>query len=129
MKNLMKTLVLPKLASFFQTPVIYHKLIKTVGIGESFLADKIKDWEASFAGTNAISSTNSGDTERTTLVLFISLELVDKIALAPPNDTSQVLILSPFFLKCLYSSAICFTLGQGKKCFKSFEGGDSYLRF
>jgi nicotinamide-nucleotide amidase len=45
MKNLMKTLVLPKLASFFQTPVIYHKLIKTVGIGESFLADKIKDWE------------------------------------------------------------------------------------
>ena len=47
MKNLMKTLVLPKLASFFQTPVIYHKLIKTVGIGESFLADKIKDWEES----------------------------------------------------------------------------------
>ncbi|WP_420387701.1 competence/damage-inducible protein A [Roseivirga sp.] len=45
MKNLMKTLVLPKLANFFQTPVIYHKLIKTVGIGESFLADKIKDWE------------------------------------------------------------------------------------
>lgn len=47
MKNLMKTLVLPKLSSFFQTPVIYHKLIKTVGIGESFLADKIKDWEDS----------------------------------------------------------------------------------
>lgn len=45
MKHLMKTLVLPKLANFFQTPVIYHKLIKTVGIGESFLADKIKDWE------------------------------------------------------------------------------------
>lgn len=45
MKNLMKTLVLPKLAKFFKTPVIYHKLIKTVGIGESFLADKIKDWE------------------------------------------------------------------------------------
>lgn len=47
MKNLMKTLVLPKLAKFFKTPVIYHKLIKTVGIGESFLADKIKDWEDS----------------------------------------------------------------------------------
>lgn len=45
MKNLMKKLVLPKLASFFQTPVIYHKLIKTVGIGESFLADIIKEWE------------------------------------------------------------------------------------
>lgn len=47
MKNLMKTLVLPKLAKYFKTPVIYHKLIKTVGIGESFLADKIKDWEDS----------------------------------------------------------------------------------
>ncbi|HEY9116774.1 MAG TPA: competence/damage-inducible protein A [Roseivirga sp.] len=45
MKNLMKKLVLPKLAAFFQTPVIYHKLIKTVGIGESFLADVIKEWE------------------------------------------------------------------------------------
>ena len=46
MKNLMKQLVLPKLSRHFQTPVIYHKLIKTVGIGESFLADIIKDWEA-----------------------------------------------------------------------------------
>ncbi|OEJ99744.1 competence/damage-inducible protein A [Roseivirga misakiensis] len=45
MKNLMTTKVLPKLQTTFQTPVIYHKLIKTVGIGESFLADKIKDWE------------------------------------------------------------------------------------
>ncbi len=45
MKNLMKKHVLPKLTEFFNTPVIYHKLIKTVGIGESFLADKIKDWE------------------------------------------------------------------------------------
>ena len=46
MKNLMNTKVLPKVREFFHTPVIYHKLIKTVGIGESFLADKIKDWEA-----------------------------------------------------------------------------------
>lgn len=45
MKNLMTTQVLPKLQTVFQTPVIYHRLVKTVGIGESFLADKIKDWE------------------------------------------------------------------------------------
>lgn len=45
MKHLMKQLVLPKLSAFFQTPAIYHRLIKTVGIGESFLADKIKSWE------------------------------------------------------------------------------------
>ncbi len=45
MKNLMKTHVLPKLQEVFQTPVIYHRLVKTVGVGESFLADIIKDWE------------------------------------------------------------------------------------
>tara|TARA_A100000171_G_scaffold48816_1_gene56829 strand:- start:117 stop:1364 length:1248 start_codon:yes stop_codon:yes gene_type:complete len=45
MKNIMKEFVIPKIREFFQTPVIYHKVIKTVGIGESFLAEKIKDWE------------------------------------------------------------------------------------
>ena len=45
MKNLMKESVIPKIRNFFNTPVIYHRVIKTVGIGESFLADKIKDWE------------------------------------------------------------------------------------
>lgn len=45
MKNLMKKHVLPKLQEVFHTPVIYHRLVKTVGVGESFLADIIKDWE------------------------------------------------------------------------------------
>ena len=45
MKTIMKEAALPKLREFFYTPVIYHKLVKTVGIGESFLADKIKSWE------------------------------------------------------------------------------------
>ncbi|WP_323757229.1 competence/damage-inducible protein A [Roseivirga sp.] len=45
MKNVMKEFVIPKVRDFFQTPVIYHKVIKTVGIGESFLAEKIKIWE------------------------------------------------------------------------------------
>lgn len=45
MKKLMKDFVLPKLPSLFPLPVIFHKVIKTVGIGESWLADLIKDWE------------------------------------------------------------------------------------
>lgn len=45
MKKLIKDFVLPKLSTVFELPVIYHKLIKTVGIGESWLADLIKDWE------------------------------------------------------------------------------------
>jgi len=45
MKKLMKDFVLPKLPEIFELPVIYHKVIKTVGIGESWLAALIKDWE------------------------------------------------------------------------------------
>lgn len=45
MKKLMKDFVLPKLPELFTLPVIYHKVIKTVGIGESWLADLIRDWE------------------------------------------------------------------------------------
>lgn len=45
MKKLMQDFVLPKLPEIFSLPVIYHKVIKTVGIGESWLADLIRDWE------------------------------------------------------------------------------------
>lgn len=45
MKRMMTDLVIPRLKKTFETPVIHHKVIRTIGIGESFLAEKIKDWE------------------------------------------------------------------------------------
>jgi nicotinamide-nucleotide amidase len=45
MKNLITHHVLPRLRDRFQMPVIRHKIIRTVGIGESFLAERIADWE------------------------------------------------------------------------------------
>ncbi len=45
MKRMMKDTVIPKLQKCFKTDVIFHKVIKTIGIGESWLADEIKDWE------------------------------------------------------------------------------------
>lgn len=45
MKRMMTDLVIPKLKKTFSTPAIYHKVIRTVGIGESFLAEKIAEWE------------------------------------------------------------------------------------
>ncbi|BDD08361.1 CinA-like protein [Fulvitalea axinellae] len=36
--------VIPELKKHFELPAIAHRIIRTVGIGESFLADKIKDW-------------------------------------------------------------------------------------
>lgn len=47
MKAMMEKLVLPKVAKHFETPTIVHKVIKTVGIGESYLSDLIQDWELS----------------------------------------------------------------------------------
>lgn len=47
MRKLMKDFVLPKLPEIFTLPIIHHKIIKTVGIGESWLADLISDWETS----------------------------------------------------------------------------------
>jgi nicotinamide-nucleotide amidase len=47
MKLMMKDLIVPKLKLRFITPTIHHQVIRTVGIGESFLADKISSWENS----------------------------------------------------------------------------------
>jgi nicotinamide-nucleotide amidase len=47
MKRMMTDIVIPKLKKKFATPIIHHKVIRTVGIGESFLAEKIADWENS----------------------------------------------------------------------------------
>jgi len=45
MKKMMTEQVIPKLKATFHTPSIYHKVIRTIGIGESFLAEKISTWE------------------------------------------------------------------------------------
>lgn len=46
MKYLMENKVIPKIKEKYELPVIYHKLIKTIGIGESWLSDKIAGWES-----------------------------------------------------------------------------------
>lgn len=45
MKRMMSDIVIPKLRKTFSTPTIHHKVIRTIGLGESFLAEKIADWE------------------------------------------------------------------------------------
>jgi PncC family amidohydrolase len=47
MKGLMIDEVIPKLKQSFTLPAIVHKTLFTAGQGESFIADKIKDWEES----------------------------------------------------------------------------------
>ncbi len=44
MKGLMEEAILPRIEKEFHTSPIFHKIIKTSGIGESWLADKIQPW-------------------------------------------------------------------------------------
>jgi nicotinamide-nucleotide amidase len=45
MKGMMNLTLLPKLKEHFKTPIIFHKVIRTIGIGESYLAEMIETWE------------------------------------------------------------------------------------
>ena len=45
MKKLMQDEVLERLKRKLDLPFIHHRWVHTIGIGESFLADKVKDWE------------------------------------------------------------------------------------
>ena len=46
MKGLLVEKVIPKLKEHFVMPAIVHQVVFTAGIGESMLADRIKEWEA-----------------------------------------------------------------------------------
>jgi nicotinamide-nucleotide amidase len=45
MKNVFEQEILPKLLSHFKVTPYINKVVMTTGVGESFLADRIKDWE------------------------------------------------------------------------------------
>lgn len=45
MKGMMTDYVIPKLQQYFTFPFIDHRTLLTANIGESFLAEKIKEWE------------------------------------------------------------------------------------
>jgi nicotinamide-nucleotide amidase len=46
MKGLMSEEILPRLSAIFELPNILHRTLLTAGAGESFIAEKIQDWEA-----------------------------------------------------------------------------------
>lgn len=45
MKAMLKNEIIPKLQEQFHLPSVVHKVVRTIGIGESWLAKKIADWE------------------------------------------------------------------------------------
>lgn len=47
MMAMMENHVIPELAARFSLPRVFHSTLLTVGVGESFLSDLIRDWELS----------------------------------------------------------------------------------
>ena len=47
MKAMMTNHVIPKLIEQFNIPVVEHRIIRTIGIGESWLSEKIQPWQDS----------------------------------------------------------------------------------
>lgn len=45
MKNMMTSTILSKLQDQFDLPFIRHRVLRTIGIGESWLAERIEQWE------------------------------------------------------------------------------------
>ena len=83
MKNLMKVEVLPRLKQKFKLPFILQKTILTYGLGESFLADKIKDLEESLPENMSLAYLASPGRVR----LRIMARGKNEIALAEKIDT------------------------------------------
>jgi nicotinamide-nucleotide amidase len=52
MQGMMEDVGLPKIAEHFERPQIIHRTVLTIGVGESFLAKTIEDWENSLAEKN-----------------------------------------------------------------------------
>ena len=50
MKFMMKEKVIPRITREFELPIIFHKIVRLAGIGESWLAERIEDWENSLPG-------------------------------------------------------------------------------
>ncbi len=50
MKGIMTDYVLPRLQQEFRLPVIQHKTLITVGMGESFVAERLKEFEKNLPG-------------------------------------------------------------------------------
>jgi nicotinamide-nucleotide amidase len=45
MKGMMESYVLPRLQAFFETPAVVHQTLLTSGLGESFLAERLVEFE------------------------------------------------------------------------------------
>jgi nicotinamide-nucleotide amidase len=108
MKGMMTDYVIPKLKARFKLPFIFHRTLLTAGVGESYLAEKIWDFEASlppaiklaYLPANSMvrlrlstSGYDKGETEKEIETRFKILESLVKEYLVGIEDESLVQVI------------------------------------
>lgn len=98
MRKLMTDFVLPKLRELYDLPVIYHQLIRTVGIGESWLSDLIKNWENALPENVKLAYLPSLGEVKLRLTAF-----ADDLESASDAVSQQLVVLRPMIEKYIYA--------------------------
>ncbi|MFM9075759.1 MAG: competence/damage-inducible protein A [Bacteroidota bacterium] len=98
MKTMMRDQVIPRLRKRFELPVILHRIIRTAGIGESFLAEKIAGWEKGLPSHIRLAYLPSLGMVK----LRLTATGTDRAALEADNE-KQVVALLPLIDEYVYS--------------------------
>ncbi|MAY84833.1 MAG: competence/damage-inducible protein A [Flavobacteriales bacterium] len=100
MKGLMTNEVLPRIKERFDLPKIYYRTLMTEGIGESFLAEIIQDWESSL-------------TDKGISIAYLPSPGVVKIRLgAKGNDEAEIKEKVDFEIQQLYKLIPSYIFGE-----------------
>lgn len=97
MKSMISNHVIPRLQGLYDLPIIIHKIVKTIGIGESWLADKIAPWEQNLPENIKLAYLPSLGQVK----LRLTSSGKDKLALEAAVD-EQVQLLNPYAEKYIY---------------------------
>ena len=146
MKELIKNSVIPKILNEFNLPYIIHKTILTYGMGESSIAEIIKDWEKSLPNDISFAylpslgrvklrlSTKGNDLQKITnnINLYTSklIPLIEDIFVGYEEDDSiEKLIANKLTSNNLtISFAESFTAGKISDSLVSIAGASSFFK-
>jgi nicotinamide-nucleotide amidase len=146
MKELIVEQVIPYIQEEFKLPVRFHKTILTIGIGESYLADQIRDWEEklssefrlaylpspgmvrlrlSISGSNRDELNKMFNTEVETLTTLIGNDCIYGL----DEDTLEKVVGKMLLEnKCTLSVAESCTGGEISHLITSVPGSSSYFK-
>lgn len=144
MKGMMENDVLIKLKDFFTLPLVYHRTLITAGIGESFLAERLKDFETALPtaikmaylpnyGMVKIRLTATGEAEVIKPLVdhtFQTLQSIIKDVLVATEDLSMQKIVSKLLLekKLQLGIAESCTGGQISHLITAMPGSSEFFR-